>query len=292
MATLCSLLPVKYISAAPKLAGSTTRKSACIAPASSTVRTDALVSPCTSTSAAAGCSTNAAKIASRCSGPPPQAMRMSMSPMVSLPRRRLPAYSIRSTPGSGRRSSTSSVASAWAVPMRVRWLAVSANLRFFCRFSIFFLPKPLSSANSPVASFASRSLSDSTPASCQSWATVLGPSPGTFITCGSPAGICAMSCWWSAIWPVSRNSTIRSAVPLPMPSSLGSRAGSISATSRVMSSRMRATLVKALTLNRLPPVISVRSAISEKMAANWALCVAIAASYGGESATQVTPSRA
>ena len=84
-ATLCSLLPVKYCMAAPKLSCSSARTSTC-SPSRPNF-TLVLLAPRPSTSCTFGCAATRSSAAAAL-GP---VTRRSRSPMVSFPRRRLPA---------------------------------------------------------------------------------------------------------------------------------------------------------------------------------------------------------
>ena len=113
MATLCSLLPVKYCRAAPKLAGESARTSTC-RPSRPTLAL-ALFSPCPRTSVTPG---QAMKRSSAPSAAGPVTSR-SRSPTVSRPRRRLPAGVMASTPGVPSSAAVNSAAMASAVAEQV-----------------------------------------------------------------------------------------------------------------------------------------------------------------------------
>ena len=89
MTTLCSLLPVKYIKAAAKCSGFTIRRSTC---RPSLVRTELLVSPFPRTSVTRSCVVNTSNKLGIISSS--AAIKISMSPIVSLALRSDPAISI------------------------------------------------------------------------------------------------------------------------------------------------------------------------------------------------------
>ena len=78
-------------------------------------------------------------------------------------------------------------------------------------------PNPGSVSSRPATAAASRSSIDVTPASCQRARTFLTPSPLTRITSGSPGGSDWSSDSVTPITPVSTNSAISAASPLPIP---------------------------------------------------------------------------
>ena len=112
MTMLCSLLPVKYISAEEYSASLTTRRSDWMPPSSSTL---ALVSPLASTFSTPGWLVKNSMTSAGCLD---EASR-SMSPMISLCRRRLPAALHRMTSGCDR--SASSSGSARRSASLIRW---------------------------------------------------------------------------------------------------------------------------------------------------------------------------
>ena len=196
--------------------------------------------------------------------------------MVSPPRRSEPATATRSTPSTLAAASATRPATATATPRRCRPPNFSAKASDLAIPSIFFFPKPLSSSSRPSAIAAFKSAMDSTSASCQKRAADLGPMPETPISSTTPAGTRSLSSSWSATTPVSTNSKMRSAVPVPTPGSATSSERLMPETSSSIDSRTRAALTNAFTLKPLPPSTSVSRAMSSKIAAKAALSAWVA----------------
>ena len=196
-----------------------------------------------------------------------------MSPIVSRPRRRLPAISTRSTPSVSSSHCWSSMAIGAASPRRTRPPLFSMNSRLSRILARVFSPMRGSSSSEPSASFALSEARSTTPASFHMRRTVLGPSPGTASTSGRPGGTSLRSFSRSLIEPVASHSRMRFALPSPIPSTDSSVPGSsaIEATSVSRASSARATRAWALTRNPFAPVSSSSAAISSKSAARVAL---------------------
>ena len=113
ISTLWSFDPVKWCSAKTNWSAGTMRRSACNP---SCRRTLALVSPWAVTSLTPGMAVNHATTGALSAA----ATRKSRSPIVSIPRRRLPAASARSTAGSARSPARIGAATSWASHQRCR----------------------------------------------------------------------------------------------------------------------------------------------------------------------------
>ena len=143
--TLWSLLPVKYINAAPQFTAGTARRSTCNPLFK---RTLDLVSPETSTLATNGCAQKNSMTGAGCS----VATNKSTSPMVSRPRRKLPANSACVTPLMARNCVTKVSAMGMASPRRERSPAVSRNARFSAMFCNVLAPMRGNFSSAPLAS--------------------------------------------------------------------------------------------------------------------------------------------
>ena len=270
-ATLCSLLPVKYWSAAPKRSSGTTRRSTCTPVV---VWTLVFVSPLASTFATSSRVRNASiSLAGSFAD-----ARMSMSPIVSLPRRRLPAYATRSTNGRRPSSATIRSASGIASAMRTRPRELSANAIASVMFAIVFAPMRGSFATAPESIASLSDARSTTPASTHSARAVFGPIPWIPSTSLSPGGTCARSSSSSDIVFFSANSCTFAAVDAPRPSIPFSSTTDIAAASPGNASTARAALRNAFTLKTFAPRISDRTASSSNAAATSAL-VAMRAAY-------------
>ncbi len=181
--TLCSLEPVKYIRAAPQHDSSTIRRSTCTAVLSSApqrldsssiaTRIEAFFSPLASTFITPLAVVNASRAASGSV----VAIRMSISPIVSLPRRSEPAKAHCCIPLTLLIISTNRSATPWAIPMCSRPPCCAMNSIDSLMLSTVFCPIRGSSRMLPSWMIRSRSSIDSTPFSSHISLTVLGPSP-------------------------------------------------------------------------------------------------------------------
>ena len=203
--------------------------------------------------------------------------RISISPIVSWPRRSEPAYCASTTCGSCDSVSTTNLARMCASPIRTRPPEACMKTIAFWIFSSFFLPMRGSASSSPVFNLAFRESRSVTPPFCQKREIVFGPSPEMFSRSSRPSGIRAMSSSRAMILPVSKNSAIFSALAFPTPCSLESWAmsGPMVETSCDNSSSVRATRALAFTLNPDSPRMVRMSAMREKIAASFWLLLAI-----------------
>ena len=84
-------------------------------------------------------------------------------------------------------------------------------------FSSVFLAKPASCCTRPSSQAAFNDSAESMPSSAYNFAIFFPPSPGIFNKGGSPTGTSCCNCFNSDDSPVSSNSVITEAVPLPIP---------------------------------------------------------------------------
>ncbi len=183
----------------------------------SAVMIDDFVSPLASVSAAMGSDTKASITPSESSA----ATRMSMSPIVSRKRRRLPAYSARATLGSARIASRISAAMGNVRMIGIRRSSLWRPSRSIAVeiFSSDLAPRPgrVRSCCSATATLSCSTVS--IPSSRRIASTVLGPSPGIRINSTRLGGYLSRSFSRPAKVPDATYSMIFSAVDLPMPGS-------------------------------------------------------------------------
>ncbi len=232
---LCAFEPVKYWSAAPNDSGGTTRRSTCT-PESITML--AFVPPAPRTRRTSGSFVNAPMILPA-SAP---AARMSMSPIVSRMRRRLPAATAPLTPRSSSCATIFSTSGS-ASPSSIRRLLALANSTALRNLSAFFAPMPGTPASFPLRAASANSSTVLMPSFSWTSAAVRGPTPGISIIRRTPGGTPFIASSSFSILPVVIAWTIFFSMPSPMPGSSRSRFSRTSAaTSSVRSRRTRAAL--------------------------------------------------
>ena len=187
--------------------------------------------------------------------------RISRSPIVSWPRRRLPAYCTSSTLGwsaicATRRSAIGNTSPIGRRAMRCR-NRPNSRRSFSCRFGPMALM---------LASRFSRPAASSSSRVQRSWslyrvATVLGPRPGMSSISKTPAGISLCISSYSSTRPWVANSRSTPAIPFPMPGMVSISSDSMSSLiSTVSVSMRRAAFLNARTRNVFAPRISRASA--------------------------------
>ena len=184
---LCAFEPVKYWSAAPRLSRGTRRRSAWKPPHR---RTLDFVSPCARIR-----STSLYPVNTSMSDAGAPAARMSRSPQVSQPRRRLPTIEISASGACSRSAATSPAAVSCASAISRRPMNRRCSSRAFRMSASFFPPIPFISRMRPSRAACSSSSSVRMPSSPYSRATVFGPTPCRCSRSSTVGGNSCSSSW-------------------------------------------------------------------------------------------------